>query len=214
MEDEQCKLSSSRNFKHDTSQTTTFYCRLATKSSMTAETHVDAVWSDWGSASENPELPDALNEKGIIFLGPPSTSMAAIGDKFGSSLIAQMAEVPTRLWSGAHVKISPESCLITIPDEVYSCREACVYTTKEAIACCQAVGCLAMIKASWGGIGNGVRKQVQGEVTGSPIFIMKVASQSRHLEVQFLCDQHGNVAALHSHDCSVQRGHQKFSSFL
>ncbi|KAK8956176.1 Acetyl-CoA carboxylase 2 [Platanthera guangdongensis] len=46
-------------------------------------------------------------------------------------------------------------------------------------------------------------KQVQGEVPGSPIFVMKLASQSRHLEVQLLCDQYGNVAALHSRDCSV-----------
>lgn len=182
-------------------------------------THVDAVWPGWGHASENPELPDALIAKGIVFLGPPATSMAALGDKIGSSLIAQAAEVPTLPWSGSHVKISSEGCLDTIPDEVY--REACVYTTEEAIASCQVVGYPAMIKASWGGGGKGIRKvhnddevkalfkQVQGEVPGSPVFIMKVASQSRHLEVQLLCDQHGNVAALHSRDCSVQRRHQK-----
>ncbi|XP_011006151.1 PREDICTED: acetyl-CoA carboxylase 1-like [Populus euphratica] len=182
-------------------------------------THVDAVWPGWGHASENPELPDALDAKGIVFLGPPSTSMAALGDKIGSSLIAQAADVPTLPWSGSHVKISAESCLVIIPDEIY--REACVYTTEEAIASCQVVGYPAMIKASWGGGGKGIRKvhnddevralfkQVQGEVPGSPIFIMKVASQSRHLEVQLLCDQYGNVAALHSRDCSIQRRHQK-----
>ncbi|PRQ21506.1 putative ligase [Rosa chinensis] len=182
-------------------------------------THVDAVWPGWGHASEIPELPDALTAKGIIFLGPPAVSMAALGDKIGSSLIAQAAEVPTLPWSGSHVKIASDSCLVTIPDEMY--REACVYTTEEAIASCQVVGYPAMIKASWGGGGKGIRKvhnddevralfkQVQGEVPGSPIFIMKVASQSRHLEVQLLCDQHGNVAALHSRDCSVQRRHQK-----
>ncbi|KAG6776025.1 hypothetical protein POTOM_019528 [Populus tomentosa] len=182
-------------------------------------THVDAVWPGWGHASENPELPDALDAKGIVFLGPPSTSMAALGDKIGSSLIAQAADVPTLPWSGSHVKISSESCLVIIPDEIY--REACVYTTEEAIASCQVVGYPAMIKASWGGGGKGIRKvhnddevralfkQVQGEVPGSPIFIMKVASQSRHLEVQLLCDQYGNVAALHSRDCSIQRRHQK-----
>ncbi|KAJ0499898.1 putative ligase [Helianthus annuus] len=186
----------------------------------TAEiTHVDAVWPGWGHASEIPELPDALVAKGIIFLGPPASSMAALGDKIGSSLIAQAADVPTLPWSGSHVKIVAESCLVTIPDDVY--RKACVYTTEEAIASCQVVGYPAMIKASWGGGGKGIRKvhndeevkalfkQVQGEVPGSPIFIMKVASQSRHLEVQLLCDQHGNVAALHSRDCSVQRRHQK-----
>ncbi|XP_009758450.1 acetyl-CoA carboxylase 1-like [Nicotiana sylvestris] len=186
---------------------------------MAEMTHVDAVWPGWGHASENPELPDALNAKGIIFLGPPATSMAALGDKIGSSLIAQAAEVPTLPWSGSNVKVPPESSLVSIPDEIYA--KACVHTTEEAIASCQDVGFPAMIKASWGGGGKGIRKvhnddevralfkQVQGEVPGSPIFIMKVASQSRHLEVQLLCDQYGNVAALHSRDCSVQRRHQK-----
>lgn len=68
-------------------------------------TCVDAVWPGWGHASENPELPDALNAKGIVFLGPPATSMAALGDKIGSSLIAQAADVPTLPWSGSHVLI-------------------------------------------------------------------------------------------------------------
>lgn len=182
-------------------------------------THVTAVWPGWGHASENPELPDALIAKGIIFLGPPAAPMSALGDKIGSSLIAQAAGVPTLPWSGSHVRISAESCLDSIPDDIY--RQACVYTTEEALASCQVVGYPAMIKASWGGGGKGIRKvhndeevralfkQVQGEVPGSPIFIMKVASQSRHLEVQLLCDQYGNVAALHSRDCSVQRRHQK-----
>ncbi|KAL8171437.1 hypothetical protein V2J09_023241 [Rumex salicifolius] len=186
---------------------------------MAESTHVDAVWPGWGHASENPELPDALLAKGIVFLGPPAASMAALGDKIGSSLIAQAADVPTLPWSGSHVKVPPQSCLDTIPDDIY--QQACVFTTEEAIASCQVVGYPAMIKASWGGGGKGIRKvhnddevralfkQVQGEVPGSPIFIMKLASQSRHLEVQLLCDQHGNVAALHSRDCSVQRRHQK-----
>ncbi|KAI4986331.1 hypothetical protein ZWY2020_018961 [Hordeum vulgare] len=181
-------------------------------------TRVSAVWPGWGHASEDPELPDALKEKGIIFLGPPSAAMAALGDKIGSSLIAQAAGVPTLPWSGSHVKVPQETCH-AIPEEIY--KKACVSTTEEAVASCQVVGYPAMIKASWGGGGKGIRKvhnddevralfkQVQGEVPGSPIFVMKVASQSRHLEVQLLCDKHGNVAALHSRDCSVQRRHQK-----
>lgn len=66
-------------------------------------THVDAVWPGWGHASEIPELPDALTAKGIIFLGPPAMSMGALGDKIGSSLIAQAADVPTLPWSGSDV---------------------------------------------------------------------------------------------------------------
>ena len=54
------------------------------------------------------------------------------------------------------VKIPSDSCLVTIPEEVY--REACVYTTEEAVASCQVVGYPAMIKASWGGGGKGIRK--------------------------------------------------------
>lgn len=50
----------------------------------------------------------------------------------------------------------PESCLVTIPDEIY--REACVSATEEAVASCQVVGYPAMIKASWGGGGKGIRK--------------------------------------------------------
>ncbi|MCO5565015.1 hypothetical protein L7F22_018685 [Adiantum nelumboides] len=182
-------------------------------------TGVSAVWPGWGHASENPELPDALEARGIAFLGPPAAPMAALGDKIGSSLIAQAAGVPTLPWSGSQVKVPFEVCKDSIPDDLY--KSACVFNTEEAVTSCQTVGYPIMIKASWGGGGKGIRKvhnddevralfkQVQGEVPGSPIFTMKVASQSRHLEVQLLCDQYGNVAALHSRDCSIQRRHQK-----
>ena len=78
-----------------------------------------------------------------------------------------------------------------------------------------------MIKASEGGGGKGIRKaltsdevinlfrQVQSEIPGSPIFVMKMASRARHLEVQLLADKHGDAIALSGRDCSVQRRHQK-----
>ena len=82
----------------------TLVINISSSTSQIAErTRVSAVWPGWGHASENPELPDALDEKGIIFLGPPSAAMAALGDKIGSSLIAQAAGVPTLPWSGSHV---------------------------------------------------------------------------------------------------------------
>lgn len=51
--------------------------------------------------------------------------------------------------------------------------------------------------------------KVQAEVPGSPIFVMRLAKQSRHLEVQILADQYGNAISLFGRDCSVQRRHQK-----
>eukprot|EP00850_Spirogloea_muscicola_P021958 SM000269S09913 [mRNA] locus=s269:25943:40084:- [translate_table: standard] len=182
-------------------------------------TAVDAVWPGWGHASESPELSATLAKRDIVFLGPPAGPMLALGDKIGSTLIAQAAGIPTLPWSGSHVSTTVNTNDVIVPEEVY--MQACIHTPDEAITSCQAVGYPAMIKASWGGGGKGIRKvhnedevrplfqQVQGEVPGSPIFIMKVASQSRHLEVQLLCDAYGSVAVLHTRDCSVQRRHQK-----
>lgn len=78
-----------------------------------------------------------------------------------------------------------------------------------------------MIKASEGGGGKGIRRvdcpedfpalfrQVQAEIPGSPIFVMKLASGARHLEVQLLADSYGNAISLFGRDCSIQRRHQK-----
>lgn len=89
-------------------------------------THVDAVWPGWGHASEIPELPDALTAKGIVFLGPPAISMAALGDKIGSSLIAQAADVPTLPWSGSHVSINFLELLQSFPID-WSFLIICIY---------------------------------------------------------------------------------------
>lgn len=82
---------------------------------------------------------------------------------------------------------------------------------------CREIGYPVMLKASWGGGGKGIRKvtndaeaatgfqQVQAELPGSPIFAMKLAPKSRHIEVQLMCDRHGNVTSLYSRDCSTQR---------
>ncbi|KAG8588869.1 hypothetical protein GDO81_006133 [Engystomops pustulosus] len=122
--------------------------------------------------------------------GPPSQAMWALGDKIASSIVAQTAGIPTLPWSGS-------------------------------VKAAEMVGYPVMIKASEGGGGKGIRKvnnaedfpslfrQVQAEVPGSPIFVMRLAKQSRHLEVQILADQYGNAISLFGRDCSVQRRHQK-----
>eukprot|EP00884_Botryococcus_braunii_P014175 jgi/Botrbrau1/22759/Bobra.0132s0090.2 len=183
--------------------------------------NVDAVWPGWGHASEKPELPSALAEtpSEIRFLGPGATAMAALGDKIGSTILAQAADVPTIPWSGTGVKIDFESCQGDIPPDIYDM--ACIHNAEEALISCKKIGFPIMLKASWGGGGKGIRKvlseddvvnafkQVQGEIPGSPIFAMKLAPPSRHLEVQLLADKHGQVCSVFSRDCSVQRRHQK-----
>ena len=183
------------------------------------EAGVGAVWPGWGHASEYPELPRALQAAGIAFLGPPEGPMAALGDKVGSSILAQAAGVPTLPWSGSHVSIAYEECGGEVPEELYV--QACLNSPEECVAACQRIGYPVMLKASWGGGGKGIRrvgsdeeaarslKQVQAELPGSPIFAMKLAGSARHLEVQLLADQHGQVCAIHSRDCSTQRRHQK-----
>ena len=74
-----------------------------------------------GHASEKPELPSALDAlpSDIRFLGPPAAPMAALGDKIGSTILAQAANVPTIPWSGSGVAINFASCSGVIPPEVY-----------------------------------------------------------------------------------------------
>ena len=180
---------------------------------------VDAVMPLWGHASEKPLLPKTLSEskRKIAFIGPPAGPMQALGDKIGSTIIAQCAGVPCSPWNGDF--ITGEFNHGVIPQEVYD--SANVKTSEDCLACAQRIGFPCMIKASEGGGGKGIRvikdeeavpaafRAVQGEVPGSPIFVMKLATNARHLEVQLLGDKHGDVIALSGRDCSVQRRHQK-----
>ncbi|KAK7068522.1 hypothetical protein SK128_027163 [Halocaridina rubra] len=183
----------------------------------------DGVWAGWGHASEYPDLPAKLHKHGIAFIGPPEKAMWALGDKIASSIVAQTADIPTLPWSGSDLKAecSEEEGRpkLNIPRELY--KKGCVETYEEALMAAQKIGFPVMIKASEGGGGKGIRKaesednfmalfrQVQAEVPGSPIFIMKLAECARHLEVQIIADVYGNAVSLFGRDCSVQRRHQK-----
>ncbi|KAI1309415.1 Acetyl-CoA carboxylase [Halotydeus destructor] len=183
--------------------------------------NVQAVWAGWGHASEHPKLPEMLTKAGIAFMGPPHHAMWALGDKIASSIVAQTARVPTMPWSGTGLIAEgwEEGKPFKISPETY--RKGCVEDVNEALAAAQKIGFPVMIKASEGGGGKGIRKsesvdefpamfrQVQSEVPGSPVFIMKLATCARHLEVQLLADQYGEAIALFGRDCSIQRRHQK-----
>eukprot|EP01130_Rhizamoeba_saxonica_P012625 TRINITY_DN5356_c0_g1_i1.p1 TRINITY_DN5356_c0_g1~~TRINITY_DN5356_c0_g1_i1.p1 ORF type:complete len:2154 (+),score=572.60 TRINITY_DN5356_c0_g1_i1:253-6462(+) len=188
-------------------------------------TNSKAVWAGWGHASENPLLPDTLEEHGIIFIGPPGSAMRSLGDKIASSIVAQSVDVPTLPWNGSHLKIDTDDPtiwngkVINLSEEMYDAGK--VFTAEQGLEAANTIGYPVMIKASEGGGGKGIRRvntadefvtmydQVMGELPGSPIFVMKLAENVRHLEVQLLADKYGRAISLFSRDCSVQRRHQK-----
>ncbi|KAI2642937.1 acetyl-CoA carboxylase [Xylaria nigripes] len=185
--------------------------------------NVHAVWAGWGHASENPKLPESLaaSPKKIVFIGPPGSAMRSLGDKISSTIVAQHAQVPCIPWSGTGVdKVEiDDQGLVTVADDVY--LKGCVNSWQEGLEKANEIGFPVMIKASEGGGGKGIRKAMSpegfeqlynaaaSEIPGSPIFIMKLAGNARHLEVQLLADQYGNNISLFGRDCSVQRRHQK-----
>lgn len=147
--------------------------------------------------------------------------MRSLGDKISSTIVAQHAKVPCIPWSGEgidEVQID-EDGIVTVADHVY--EKGCTHSPQEGLEKARKIGFPIMVKASEGGGGKGIRKvdnednftalynAAASEVQGSPIFIMKLAGNARHLEVQLLADQYGNNISLFGRDCSVQRRHQK-----
>lgn len=157
---------------------------------------VDGVWPGWGHASENPKLPATLKSKGIQFIGPTSSVMAALGDKVSANILAQTAKVPSIPWSGDGIEC-PLNDKGVIPQEMFD--KACVFNADQAAKMAEKIGYPVMIKASEGGGGKGIRMaknadelrtnfiQVQNEVPGSPIFMMQLCTQARYRLNRFLC---------------------------
>eukprot|EP01054_Gregarina_sp_Poly1_P000780 Gregarina_sp_Poly_1__779@NODE_1187_length_4827_cov_61_777101_g816_i0_p1_GENE_NODE_1187_length_4827_cov_61_777101_g816_i0NODE_1187_length_4827_cov_61_777101_g816_i0_p1_ORF_typecomplete_len837_score121_93CPSase_L_D2/PF02786_17/4_5e58Biotin_carb_N/PF00289_22/4_1e23Biotin_carb_N/PF00289_22/1e03Biotin_carb_C/PF02785_19/1_8e23Biotin_carb_C/PF02785_19/7_3e03ATPgrasp_3/PF02655_14/1_4e14Biotin_lipoyl/PF00364_22/1_4e10ATPgrasp_Ter/PF15632_6/1_7e08ATPgrasp/PF02222_22/8_6e08ATPgrasp/PF02222_22/9_9e03Dala_Da len=184
----------------------------------------DAVWPGWGHASEDPALPLALAKtaQNITWVGPSPEAMEALGCKIGSTLIAQSVGVPVVPWSGHHILIEPGT------DNIYRVskeqKSAACLTNFEALRTLIESGALElplMLKAAAGGGGKGIRivrdlaeaessfRQVTSEVKGSLIFAMRLIETCRHLEVQILADEYGDVISLGCRDCTIQRRHQK-----
>lgn len=147
--------------------------------------------------------------------------MRSLGDKISSTIVAQHAKVPCIPWSGEGVdKVRVDAHgIVTVDDDVYD--QGCTHSPEEGLVMARKIGFPVMVKASEGGGGKGIRKveveeefttlykAAASEIPGSPIFIMKLAGNARHLEVQLLADQYGQNISLFGRDCSVQRRHQK-----
>ncbi|KAI8988025.1 VTC domain-containing protein [Mycotypha africana] len=166
------------------------------------QTGAEAVHPGYGFLSENASFVQQLEEKGIIFVGPKASAIAAMGDKIQSKLIAKK--------SGVY-------CIPGFDREVK--------TVEEAISMAHEIGYPVMIKASAGGGGKGMRiawndeemkdgfklaKQESRSSFGDDrMLIEKYIDNPRHIEIQILGDNHGNVIYLPERECSIQRRNQK-----
>ncbi|MCA9125605.1 MAG: pyruvate carboxylase [Planctomycetales bacterium] len=163
---------------------------------------IDAVHPGYGFLSENPDFASALTEAGIVFVGPSVSSLRQLGDKVAAREIAVKAGVP----------VLPGS-------------SSAVASLAEAKQVAAAMGYPVMLKAAKGGGGRGMRvvenesqladalasaqSEAKNAFGSDEVFIEKLVRNARHLEVQLLGDDHGNLIHLHERDCSVQRRHQK-----
>ena len=163
---------------------------------------IDAVHPGYGFLSENPDFARALEAAGIVFVGPSVNALEKLGDKIAARDIAIKVGVP----------VLPGS-----PTAVSSLADA-----KKLAA---EMGYPVMLKASKGGGGRGMRMVDKEEQLAAAlesaqreslsafgsdeVFVEKLVRQARHLEVQLLGDDHGNLIHLYERDCSVQRRHQK-----
>ena len=163
---------------------------------------VDGIHPGYGFLSESPKLAQACEDNGITFVGPSVEALHKLGDKTIAREIAQKAGVP-----------------------VLSGSQRAIVNADEGLALAKSLGFPVILKAAHGGGGRGMRvvrnapdfvaqyeqaKRESLSAFGSPdIFIEKFIQRARHIEVQLLGDQHGNLVHLFERDCSVQRRHQK-----
>jgi pyruvate carboxylase len=163
---------------------------------------VDAIHPGYGFLSENAAFAKACRDAGIIFVGPRTDILALLGDKLEARKIAQRSGV----------KVVPGG-------------DAPVSNQAEAKKLAAKLGYPVIVKAAMGGGGRGMRvasapadleeavQQAQREAGAAfgnaDVFLEKYVAHARHLEVQLLGDQHGNLVHLYERDCSVQRRHQK-----
>ncbi len=167
---------------------------------------VDAIHPGYGFLSENAEFAKACEDAGIKFIGPPSHILAQMGDKLAAKATAIACNVPTIPGSTEPLKSGDEAL-------------------EKAIS----YGFPIILKAAAGGGGRGMRRcdtpeevkpafeLVKGEAKkafgNDDIFIEKFLVEPKHIEVQILADEHGNVVHLGERDCSLQRRYQKVVEF-
>ncbi len=165
------------------------------------ESGCQAIHPGYGFLSENPALPEACEQAGITFIGPPASAMRQMGSKTAARKRMAAAGVP-------------------VTPGVNDCAGA-----DDAIAAAKTIGYPVMLKAATGGGGKGMRLVAnEGEMKSAwerarseakkffgddTVYIEKAIVQPRHVEIQVLGDREGNLVHVFERDCSIQRRNQK-----
>jgi pyruvate carboxylase len=163
---------------------------------------VTLIHPGYGFLSENADFARACQREGITFIGPSADLLGSMGDKTAARAQAISAKVP--VLPGTDDAISDPDQALTVAHEV---------------------GFPLIIKAAFGGGGRGMRivekpselqarlaeaqEEAQNAFGNPAVFLERYIKRAKHIEVQILGDQHGNVVHLHERDCSVQRRYQK-----
>ncbi len=162
----------------------------------------DAIHPGYGFLSENPKLAKACCENGIVFIGPSTSAIEAMGSKSQAKAIMSEANVP--LVPGYHGTDN---------------------SVEHLLAEAEKIGYPVMLKATQGGGGKGMRvvnsaaemplaidgaqREALSSFGDKQLLVEKCILQPRHVEVQVFADQHGHCVYLSDRDCSIQRRHQK-----
>ena len=177
------------------------YLRIPSIIAAATTTGCEAVHPGYGFLAENPAFVEACTDNDLVFVGPPAQVMTRMGDKIAARQAMQAADVPT----------------------VPGTEGATTVTAARTAA--DELGYPVLLKASAGGGGKGMRlvtspdeledafgaAAAEAEAAfGDPtLYVEKALDRARHVEIQVLCDQHGNVLTLGERECSIQRRHQK-----
>jgi len=160
-----------------------------------------AVHPGYGFLAENPAFVSACIDNDLVFVGPPAHVMTRMGDKVAARQAMEAAGVPTVPGTEGATSVSA------------------------ARAAADELGYPVLLKAAAGGGGKGMRRvdaadeledaygaaagEAQAAFHDSRLYVEKVLDPARHVEIQVLCDHHGNVLTLGERECSIQRRHQK-----
>ncbi|MES2297205.1 MAG: acetyl/propionyl/methylcrotonyl-CoA carboxylase subunit alpha [Pseudomonadota bacterium] len=170
--------------------------------SVALATGAEAIHPGYGFLSENAQFADACEAAGLVFIGPPASSMRAMGSKSAAKSLMEKAKVP--LVPGYHGDVQDADFLQAQGDRI---------------------GYPVLLKASAGGGGKGMRvieksedfkaalasckREAISSFGDDKVLAEKYLIRPRHIEIQVFADRQGNCIYLHERDCSVQRRHQK-----